>query len=209
MSIFSIKILRQTFYRSWWPQATCKFRTDLTWTVAIAWLRFFLRRVSWPDLTWAKNFTECPQSTSLKSQKLSVRYLQLFGNGTRKTWGGGASEAPPPPKIGLMMPHTQRNIADRPPPWSGVWCPLWSRAGSLHAPAVHSRYAVSSPWRSAWPARRPLAPPGIGGLTTADRRCPTGAAGGEAGWSRSREPARMAGVNAFWAMNERKSVLTA
>ena len=33
----------------------------------------------------------------LKSQTVLAPYLQPFDNGTRKTWGGAASEAPPPP----------------------------------------------------------------------------------------------------------------
>ena len=38
---------------------------------------------------------------SLKRQKVPARYLQPFDNVTRKNWGGGESEAPPLPRIGL------------------------------------------------------------------------------------------------------------
>ena len=72
----------------------CKFHTDPTRTVAMAWLQKKMKedQLSWPgDLTWpwAKNFTECPLWMFAKSQKVSAPYLQLFGNGTRNTWGGG------------------------------------------------------------------------------------------------------------------------
>ena len=65
----------------------------------MAWLRTSLKesQLTWPgDPTWpwAKNFTECSQWMSVKSQKVSVLFLQLFGNDTRKTWGGLRSPTP-------------------------------------------------------------------------------------------------------------------
>ena len=45
---------------------------------------------------------------SLKSQKFSARHLQPFGNDTRKTWGEGASEAPPPAKNSVNAKSSSR-----------------------------------------------------------------------------------------------------
>ena len=90
----------------------CKLHSDPTWPVAMAWLQTFLKegQLTWPgDLSWPcfKNFPECRQWMSLKSQKVSARYLQPFGNGTRKTWGELLN---PPPRMGLRVG------AIRPPP---------------------------------------------------------------------------------------------
>ena len=96
-----------TTKRSW------KFHTDPTLTAAMACLRTFLKKgqVTWPcrpDLTWpwAKNFTECPQWISVKSQKVSALYLQSFGNGRRKTSGGGTLRTSPARnRVNVQLKH--------------------------------------------------------------------------------------------------------
>ena len=66
-----------------------KFHFDFLRSVVTAQWQIFLKVVSL-DLTWpcSKNSIECLQWMTLKSQKVSARYLQPFGNGTRKTWAG-------------------------------------------------------------------------------------------------------------------------
>ena len=94
---------------------SCMFHTDPTLTAAMVWLRTFLKKgqLTWPDgsdLTWpwAKNFTECLQWMSVKSQRVSALYLQSFGKGRGKISGGGGGSLRPSParnRVNVQLKH--------------------------------------------------------------------------------------------------------
>ena len=97
-----IKITRHTFYGYWWAHVSCKFRTGLTWTVTMAWLQTFLKesQLTWADLTLLQKLHRMSvMNASYKPESFGPRYLQSFGNGTRKTWGGSFWR--PTPRLGL------------------------------------------------------------------------------------------------------------
>ena len=83
---------------------SCKFHTDPTWTIAMAWLLFFKGGSAdltwWPDLTWPdlgpKNSQSVRNEFSLKVRKLHLSISSCLAMAHENP--KGASEAPPPAK---------------------------------------------------------------------------------------------------------------
>ena len=99
--VTDIQILRYTNRAWWYPYENLKRRNWSVKNSSSGVIANFsevgsTNRLWWPDLTWPGQFflAKCAQWMFGKSHQVWAFYLEAFGNGTRKTWGG--PKRPPP-----------------------------------------------------------------------------------------------------------------
>ena len=128
----------------------------------------------WPDLTWHGQFClpKCAQWMVGKSHQVWARYLQAFGNGTKKPEGGGGFKAPARNRVShiSLFPAGGQNYVNL---RGGKFCPppgISETTGSISTQKNAIRRAVTRSFRKDPNNFDFVKKGGIGGPKTAENQ---------------------------------------